>query len=93
MALRVSYTNRIGYYTKTEKWPDEPDRKFKNWMCHANVDLWADMYFYKVSEDHEEFGEKLKEVEKEILALPVHGSMNFKIRDDKDSHGVIIRLA
>lgn len=35
----------------------------------------------------------LKEVEKEILALPVHGSMNFKIRDDKDSHGVIIRLA
>lgn len=35
----------------------------------------------------------LKEVEKEILALPVHGSMNFKIRDDKDSHGVIIRSA
>ena len=35
----------------------------------------------------------LKEVEKEILALPVHGSMNFKIRDDKDSHGVIIRTA
>lgn len=35
----------------------------------------------------------LKEVEKEILALPVHGSMNFKIRDDKDSHGVIVRLA
>lgn len=35
----------------------------------------------------------LKEVEKEILALPVHGSMNFKIRDDKDSHGVVIRLA
>ena len=35
----------------------------------------------------------LKEVEKEILSLPVHGSMNFKIRDDKDSHGVIIRLA
>lgn len=35
----------------------------------------------------------LKEVEKEILALPVHGSMNFKIRDDKNSHGVVIRTA
>lgn len=35
----------------------------------------------------------LKEVEKQILALPVGGSMNFKIRDDKDSHGVIIRTA
>lgn len=35
----------------------------------------------------------LKEVEKEILALPVGGSMNFKIRDDKNSHGVVIRTA
>ena len=59
MALRVSYKDRIGYYTKTEKWKDEPDRKFKNWMCHANVDLWADMYFYTVKEDYEEFGSKI----------------------------------
>lgn len=58
MALRVSYKNRIGYYTKTEKWPDEQEKKFKNWMCHANVDLWADMYFYKVAEDYERFGRK-----------------------------------
>jgi len=69
MALNVSYVNRIGYYTKTEKWPDEPDRKFKNWMCHANVDLWADMYFYKVSEDHEEFGKKLKKGEKRVQLI------------------------
>lgn len=27
MALRVSYKDRIGYYTKTEKWPDERDKK------------------------------------------------------------------
>ena len=58
MALRVSYKNRIGYYTKTERWPDEPERKYKNWMCHANVDLWADMSFYKVKEDYEQFGTK-----------------------------------
>ena len=51
MALNVSYVNRIGYYTKTEKWKDEPEKKFKNWMCHANVDLWADMYFYTAKED------------------------------------------
>lgn len=65
MALRVSYKNRIGYYTKTENWPeDEPVRKYKNWMCHANVQLWADMYFYKVKEDYEQFGRKYKKGDK-----------------------------
>lgn len=64
MALRVSYKNRIGWYTKTERWPGEPDKKFKNWMCHANVDLWADMYFYTVREDYEEFGTKRKKGDK-----------------------------
>lgn len=63
MALRVSYKNRIGYYTRTEKWDGEPDRKFKNWICHANC-LWADMYFYKVEEDYEEFGKKHKKGDK-----------------------------
>lgn len=50
MAVRVSYINRIGYYTKTERWPGEPEQKFKNWICHANC-LWADMYFYKLDQD------------------------------------------
>lgn len=62
MALRVSYKNRIGYYTKTEHW-NEPAQKYKNWICHANC-LWADMYFYKVSKDFERFGEKFKKGEK-----------------------------
>ena len=35
----------------------------------------------------------LEEVQQDILALPVGGSMNFKIRDDKNSHGVVIRTA
>lgn len=43
--------------------------------------------------DEYEWYYSLREVTDEILALPVHGSMNFKIRDDKDSHGVIIRTA
>lgn len=69
MPLNVSYINRIGYYTKTERWPaDEPVRKYKNWICHANC-LWADMYFYKVQEDHEEFGKKYKKGEKMVQLI------------------------
>lgn len=67
--LRVSYKNRIGYYTKTEKWKDEPDRKFKTWMCHANCDLWADMYFYKVKEDYEQFGTKYHKGDKMVQLI------------------------
>ena len=63
MAVNVSYGNRIGYYTKTEIWPDEPEQKYKNWICHANC-LWADMYFYKVKEDFERFGKKYKKGDK-----------------------------
>lgn len=61
--LRVSYKNRIGYYTKTEKWPDEPERKYRNWICHANC-LWADMNFWKAKEDYEHFGSKVKKGDK-----------------------------
>ena len=60
MPLKVNYKNRIGYYTKTEHRTDGTVRKFKNWMCHANVDLWVDIYFYKVREDYEEFGQTYK---------------------------------
>ena len=70
MALRVSYRNRIGYYTKTERWPDEPEKKFKNWICHANC-LWADMYFWKAKVDYEHFGSKVKKGDKmaEVIAF------------------------
>ena len=50
MAVRVSYKNRIGWYTKTERYPGEPEWKFKNWICHANC-LWADIWFHKLQED------------------------------------------
>lgn len=45
MPLSVSYKNRIGYYTCTDKL-DEKERKGKIWICHANC-LCAFMYFYK----------------------------------------------
>lgn len=68
MPLNVSYRNRIGYYTKVEKWPDEPERKFRNWLCHANC-LWADMYFYKVAEDYEQFGKKCHKGDKMVQVI------------------------
>lgn len=43
--LRVSYKNRIGYYTHTDRL-DDIERKGKVWICHANA-LCAFMYFYK----------------------------------------------
>ena len=70
MALRVSYKNRIGWYTKTERWPDEPEQKYKNWICHANC-LWADMYFWKAKEDYEYFGSKVKKGDKMSKVITV----------------------
>ena len=61
--LNVSYRNRIGYYTKIEKDLDGNDRKYKNWICHANC-LWAEMYFYKVDEDYERYGKHYKKGDK-----------------------------
>lgn len=45
MPLSVSYKNRIGYYTHTDKL-DDKERKSKISICHANC-LCAFMYFYK----------------------------------------------
>lgn len=58
----------------------------------------GELDFPKRGEDME-FGSEyewyysLREVTDEIMRLPVGGSMNFKIRDDKNSHGVVIRTA
>lgn len=57
-----------------------------------------ELEFPKRDEDMEhgteyEWYYSLREVTDEIMALPIGGSMNFKIRDDKNSHGVIIRTA
>lgn len=58
----------------------------------------GELEFPKRGEDMEhgteyEWYYSLREVTDEIMKLPVGGSMNFKIRDDKNSHGVIIRTA
>lgn len=67
-------------------------------VTECGCKIHEELEFPKRDEDMEhgtefEWYYSLKEVEKEILDLPVGGSMNFKIRDDKTSHGVIIRTA
>ena len=45
MSVSVSYDNRIGYCTLTQK-----ENKFKIWFCHMNG-LCAMMYFYNAMKD------------------------------------------
>ena len=66
--LNVSYKDRIGYYTATQKDLDGNIVKFKNWICHANC-LWADMYFYKVSEDYERLGKHYHKGDKMVQLI------------------------
>lgn len=43
--LRVSYKNRIGHYTLTQKECDGESHQYRLHICHANC-LCAIMYFY-----------------------------------------------
>lgn len=89
-----------GEDTEFGSWLDDrkPRVHIEILVTECGTPIHEELDFPKRGEDLEhgteyEWYYSLKEVEKEILALPVRGSMNFKIRDDKDSHGVIIRLA
>ena len=67
-------------------------------VTECGTPIHEELEFPKRGEDMEhgteyEWYYSLREVTDEILALPVGGSMNFKIRDDAGSHGVIIRVA
>ena len=90
----------FGEDTEFDSWLDDRKRRvhIEILVTECGTPIHEELDFPKRDEDMDhgteyEWYYSLKEVEKEILALPVHGSMNFKIRDDKDSHGVIIRLA
>lgn len=89
-----------GLDTEFESWLD--DRKtrvhIELLVTECGTPIHEELEFPKRGEDMDhgteyEWYYSLKEVEKEIMALPIGGSMNFKIRDDKNSHGVIIRTA
>ena len=90
----------FGEDTEFDSWLDDrkPRVHIELLVTECGCPIHEELDFPKRDEDMEhgtefEWYYSLKEVEKEILALPVGGSMNFKIRDDKTSHGVIIRTA
>ena len=89
-----------GEDTEFDSWLEDrkPRVKIEILVTEGKCRIHEKLEFPKRGEDMDygsefEWYYSLKEVEKEIMALPVHGSMNFKIRDDKTSHGVIIRTA
>ena len=86
--------------TEFDSWLNDRKRRvhIEILVTECGTPIHEELEFPKRGEDMEhgtefEWYYSLKEVEKEILDLPIGGSMNFKIRDDKDSHGVIIRTA
>ena len=90
----------LGEDTEFESWLDDRKTRVRIEMLvtECGTPIHEELEFPKRGEDMEhgteyEWYYSLREVTDEIMALPVGGSMNFKIRDDKDSHGVIIRLA
>ncbi len=90
----------FGEDTEFESWLEDrkPRVHIELLVTECGCPIHGKLEFPKRGEDMDhgteyEWYYSLKEVEKEILALPVGGSMNFKIRDDKNSHGVIIRTA
>ena len=89
-----------GEDTEFDSWLEDrkPRVKIEILVTEGKCRIHEKLEFPKRGEDMDygsefEWYYSLKEVEKEIMALPVHGSMNFKIRDDKTSLGVIIRTA
>lgn len=90
----------LGEDTEFESWLKDRKRRVRIeiLVTEGKCRIHEKLEFPKRGEDMDygteyEWYYSLKEVEKEILALPVGGSMNFKIRDDKNSHGVVIRTA
>lgn len=89
-----------GEDTEFESWLDDRKHRVKIeiLVTECGCRIHEELEFPKRGEDMDhgtefEWYYSLKEVQQDILALPVGGSMNFKIRDDKNSHGVVIRTA
>lgn len=86
--------------TEFDSWLEDrkPRIRIEILVTECGSRIHEELEFPKRGEDMEQGTEfewyySLKEEQDEIMKLPVGGSMNFKIRDDKNSHGVVIRLA
>jgi len=90
----------FGEDTEFGSWLEDRKRRvhIEILVTECGTPIHEELDFPKRDEDMEhgteyEWYYSLREVTDQIMALPVGGSMNFKIRDNKDSHGVIIRTA
>lgn len=88
-----------GEDTEFETWLDDrkPRVRIEFFVTEVGTPIHEALEFPKRGEDMDhgteyEWYYSLREVTPEIMALPVGGSMNFKIRDDQTSHGVIVRV-
>lgn len=86
--------------TEFESWLEDrkPRVHIEILVTECGCPIHEELEFPKRGEDMEhgteyEWYYSLREVTDEIMQLPIGGSMNFKIRDDKNSHGVVIRTA
>lgn len=90
----------FGEDTEFESWLDgrKPRVHIEILVTECGTPIHEELDFPKRGEDMDhgteyEWYYSLREITDEILALPIGGSMNFKIRDDAGSHGVVIRTA
>lgn len=98
----LDWCHRRGEYgedTEFETWLDDrkPRVRIEFLVTEGGTPIHEELEFPKRGEDMEhgtefEWYYSLREVTNQIMALKVGESMPFKIRDDKTSHGVIVRI-
>ena len=86
--------------TDFDSWLDDrkPRVRIEIFVTECGTPIHEELEFPKRGEDMEfgtefEWYYSLREVTDQIMSLKVGDSMNFKIRDDKKSHGTILRTA
>lgn len=86
--------------TDFDSWLDDrkPRVRIEIFVTECGTPIHEELEFPKRGEDMDfgtefEWYYSLREVTDQIMSLKVGDSMNFKIRDDKKSHGTILRTA
>lgn len=92
--------SEFGEDTEFDSWLDDrkPRVRIEIFVTECGTPIHEELEFPKRGEDMEfgtefEWYYSLREVTDQIMSLQVGDSMNFKIRDDKKSHGTILRTA
>lgn len=92
--------SELGEDTDFDSWLDDrkPRVRIEIFVTECGMPIHEELEFPKRGEDMDfgtefEWYYSLREVTDQIMSLNVGDSMNFKIRDDKKSHGTILRTA